>query len=526
MPLPKSPAAILKTVVAALAVTLIALSLWRLMSPMAGLSVTQTTVDGTPVTIYQPGDGATPGPAVVVAHGFAGSRQLMQSYALALARAGYVAVTYDALGHGRHPEPLPGNLTEVTGATVYLLEQLDQVVAYARTLTPDHDRLALLGHSMASDIIVRQAGDDRDTYAAVVAVSMFSPVVTAEVPPNLLVIVGGLEPTVLKDEAARVVAMIADEDPPQWSTTYGDIDAGSGRRMAIAPGVEHIGVLFERTGIAEAVAWIDRAFGRTDADRPDPPARGSWVLILLLAVVVLAWPASALLPRVAEGPGEVGGGMPWRRFWPVAVAPAVLTPLILWPLPTDWLPVLVGDYLLMHFALYGLLSALGLWWLRRRDDAPPPDAPRPTVRWDRLALAALAVTAFAMIGLGGPIHLSVANFLPTADRAWLVPEMMLGTLLFFLVDEWISRGPHRARGAYPATKALFLLSLVPAIALDLNSLFFLIILYPVIALFFVIFGLFSAWSRRATGHPWPAAVASAFVFAWCVAVTFPIVTGE
>jgi len=511
--------------VAVLALATIAVALWRLMTPLAGLDVVRASVERTPVTVYRMAGNAPAGPAVVVAHGFAGSRQLMQSYAVALAHAGYVAVTYDALGHGRHPDPLPGNLTEVTGATVYLLEQLDQVVAYARTLTPDHDRLALLGHSMASDIIVRQAGDDRRTYAAVVAVSMFSPVVTATVPPNLLVVVGGLEPSVLKDEAARAVGMVAAEDPPQWGKTYGDFSDGSARRMAISPGVEHIGVLFGQDGIAEAVAWIDQAFGRTGEGRLAPPARGSWVLILLLTVVTLAWPAASLLPRAVSGPGEIGAGLPWRLLWPVAVAPAVLTPLILWPLPTDWLPVLVGDYLLMHFALYGALSGLGLVWLRRRHPAAATPL-MPSTRWSGFAVATLAVLVFAMIGLGGPIHLFVANFIPTPERAWLVPEIMLGTLLFFLVDEWLTRGQGRARGAYPATKALFLLSLAPAIALDLNNLFFLIILYPVIVLFFVIFGLFSAWSRRATGHPWVAGVASAFVFAWCVAVTFPIVTGE
>ncbi|WP_211369239.1 alpha/beta fold hydrolase [Roseospira navarrensis] len=516
---------LLKAVVALLALAAIVLAMTRLLSPLGGLEITTATVERTPVTIYRAEGQDAPGPAVLVAHGFAGSRQLMQSYAVALAHAGYVAVTYDALGHGQHPGPLPGNLTEETGATVYLLDQLDRVVAHARTLAPGHDRVALLGHSMASDIIVRQAGDAAADYAAVVAVSMFSPVVTAEVPPNLLVVVGELEPGVLKDEAERVVAMIADADPPQWGTTYGAFDTGAARRMAISPGVEHIGVLFGREGIAEAVAWIDQAFGRTDGGEPVPPWRGSWVLVLLAAVVVLVWPATALLPRVvaADGPA-IGAGLPWRRLWPVAVAPAVLTPLILWPLPTDWLPVLVGDYLLLHFALYGALSALGLWWVHRR--APLAGAgPTRGVSWGAFALATLGLTAIVMIGLGGPIHLFVANFLPTAERAWLVPEMMLGTLAFFLVDEWMTRGAGRGRGASVATKALFLASLVPAIALDLNSLFFLIILFPVIVLFFVIFGLVSAWARRRTGHPWVGALVSAFVFAWCVAVTFPIVTG-
>ncbi|MBB4284514.1 alpha/beta hydrolase [Roseospira goensis] len=510
-------------ITAAVALLAIAVALWRLFAPMTEVAVSSATVERTPVTVYRPADGPA-GPAVVVAHGFAGSRQLMQAYALALARNGYVAVTYDALGHGRHPDPLGGNLTEESGATVYLLRQLDGIVAFARDLAPDHDRIGLLGHSMASDIIVRQAGADHDTYAGLVAVSMFSTAVTEEVPPNILVIVGGLEPQVLKDEAQRVVGLVA---PPGTTAepgqTYGSFAAGTARQWRIAPGVEHIGVLYSTDGIAAAVAWLDRAFGRAGAEVTVPPPRGVWILVLLAAVVVLAWPASRLLPVVAARP--VGAALPWRRLWPVAVAPAILTPLILWPLPTDWLPVLVGDYLLMHFALYGALTGLGLWWIHRRFPDTRPVDPPPTA-WGRLALATLMVAAFVMIGLGGTIELFVASFIPTAERALLVPEMMLGTLPFFLVDEWLTRGPARARGGYATTKALFLLSLVPAIALDLSNLFFLIILFPVIVLYFIVFGLFSTWSWRRTHHPWVSGLASAFVFAWCVAVTFPIVTGE
>ncbi len=511
-----------RPLVALVALVVITLALWRLLAPLGPLAIETVSVDGTPVTVYRPaGAPGGAGPAVVVAHGFAGSRQLMQAHAIALARNGYVAVTYDALGHGRHPDPLPGNLTEETGATVHLLEQLDRVVAYARDLTPDHDRLALLGHSMASDIIVRQAGADHETYAGLVALSMYSTAVTKAVPPNLLVVVGALEPRVLKDEAARVVALGAtDTESVVPGETVGSFANGTARRWMIAPGVEHIGILYSQDGIAAALDWLNRAFGRPEAAGVLPPARGGWVLALMVAVVALAWPASRLLPQVSPAP--LGAGVPWRRLWPVAAVPAVLTPLILWPLPHDWLPILVGDYLLAHFALYGLLSGLGLWWLVRRGHARPPRLVRP----GPVLLAAALLGGFVLVGLGTPIELFVAAFRPIPERAWLIPIMMLGTLPFMLVDEWLTRGPGHARLAYAATKALFLLSLVPAIALDLNSLFFLIILYPVIVLYFVLFGALSAWSGQRTGHPWVAGLASALVFAWCVAVTFPIVSGE
>ncbi len=65
-------------------------------------------VGTTPATVWRlPGD--APAPVVVIAHGFAGSRQLMESFALTLAQAGYIAVSFDFLGHGRNPVPMSGD---------------------------------------------------------------------------------------------------------------------------------------------------------------------------------------------------------------------------------------------------------------------------------------------------------------------------------------------------------------------------------------------------------------------------------
>jgi hypothetical protein len=69
----------------------------------------------------------------------------------------------------------------------------------------------------------------------------------------------------------------------------------------------------------------------------------------------------------------------------------------------------------------------------------------------------------------------------------------------------------------------FLLSLVLAIALNPQRLFFLAIIVPAILLLFVIYGLFSRWTSARTASPAVAAVANALAFAWFVALTFPLV---
>ena len=178
-------------IVAGLALALVLLALHRLTGPLQDVTVTTGVVGATPVTVFET-TGAPPGPPVVIAHGFAGSEALMRAFAITLAKNGYTAVTFDFLGHGRHPEPLRGDVRAEDGVMPAMIGQIGEVADFARELTGT-ERIAILGHSMASDLIVRFAQDQGDAVAAVVAVSMFAPTLDAQSPNNLLVIVGNLE---------------------------------------------------------------------------------------------------------------------------------------------------------------------------------------------------------------------------------------------------------------------------------------------------------------------------------------------
>ncbi|HEX8375701.1 MAG TPA: alpha/beta fold hydrolase, partial [Geminicoccaceae bacterium] len=372
-------------VVAVAALVAIALGLWRLAGATSGLEVTRTNAGSVPVTVFRPASpdpAAPPAPLVVIAHGFAGSQQLMQPFAVTLARNGYVAVTFDFPGHGRNPAPMTGGLADEDARTRTLMDALDGVVALGRSLPgTDGRRYALLGHSMASDIVVRYARAHPEVEATV-AVSLFSIGVTADSPRNLLVVDGALEAGPLTDEGYRIVGMAAGGQA-QESTTYGSFADGTARRLALADGVEHIGVLYSRESMAEALGWLDQALGRQGGPGY-LDARGPTLGLLYLGLVALAYPLSRLLPQVASTP--LGAGLPWRRLLPVALVPALVTPLVLRVLPTDFLPILLGDYLTMHFGLYGLLTAAGMW----ASGTPIGQGAPVHVPWGKLAVAVLA----------------------------------------------------------------------------------------------------------------------------------------
>jgi pimeloyl-ACP methyl ester carboxylesterase len=499
---------------AVLALFVIGAALWNLQAARDGLKIEHVAIDGTPATIFQLPSGK-PGPVVVIAHGFAGSQQLMQSFALTLAHNGFTAITFDFAGHGRNPEPLSGSITEEAGATARLLAELGRVAAYARPL--GDGRLAVLGHSMASDIVVRFAKLSPDV-AATIAVSMFSREVTSTRPSNLLVIVGDWE-EMLKREALRAVGLASAPARAEANVTYGNVATGTGRRVAISPLTEHVGVLYSRASTQEAVAWLDATFATTRKSNTYLDASGGWILLLLAAVVALAFEISTWLPTVCDRPA--GAGLPWRRLWLPLLLPMVATPLLLRVMPTHFLPVLVGDYLAAHFALYGLITAACIVWLPGSRPIPGYGA----MSTDALVAATVAVVAFGFIAIVWPLNAYVTSFIPGPERVPLVAAMLVGTLLYFLSDEWLTRGEGAGRGAYIASKAAFLVSLAVAVGLDFERLFFLVIIIPVIVVFFLVYGLFSRWAYERTRHPFVAGIANAIAFAWAIGVSFPLMAG-
>lgn len=511
------------TLVALLALIAIACAVWQLERTAQGVSVRTDRVGTAPVTVFRPAGAATatatPAPVVLIAHGFAGSQQLMQPFALTLARNGFTSITFDLPGHGRNPAPMVGGLADPDASLRTLLASMAEMGAYARQLAGgENARYAVIGHSMASDIVVRHA-QTRPEVQATVGVSLFAPSITASSPPdsprNLLIVAGALEPEMMAKEALRAMAPVAG-NTAALDTDYGRFDKGSARRATLAPGVEHIGVLYSGVTLSASLAWLQRAFGQPVNPRPFIDARGPWLGLLLLGIVALAWPLSRGLPRVRQpAVFERRRWWGWRGQAMLSFAPALLTPLLLWPVPGDFMPLLLGDYLLLHLALYGALTMAALWLCGDRPQALDPG------RRGAAIVAVLLTSAFALLAVGVPIDRYVFNVQPTTNRLPFIAAMLAGTLPWLLADEWLGRGQQAARGAYIVAKGAFLLSLVVAIALNPYRLFFLALIVPAILLLFLIYGLLSRWVGQRTGHPAVAGIALAVTFACFIAVTFP-----
>ena len=472
----------------AVALILIAGSLAVLEGARRGVAVTHVAVGDTPVTGYAMPD--TDGPVVVIAHGFAGSRQMMQGYALPLARAGYRVFSFDFLGHGRHPLPMSGDVTSVEGTTRLLMAQTGAVID---AVSDGQWPVALLGHSMATDVLARVAAE-RDDVGPVVLVSAFSRAITADSPRDLLMITGAWEPG-LRDAALSAARLVSPAATEGETVTAGPVV----RRAEVAPLSDHVSILQNRAARAAAVRWIDRAYGRSSDPAIWPTG---WAILGLLGGLVLIFGGVA---RLLPAPGIAEEGLTWRQVAIASVLPAGLAPLVAVPLDPQLLPVLVADYLALHLAVFGLIQ-LGLM---RRWRVPI----------GRISVPALLLVLGWCCLVGLALDRYVANFWPTPGRFWIVAAMALGAVPFMVADQVLTL---RARfGQRLVLRAGFLVSLGVAVALDFHGLFFLLMIAPVVLVFYLIFGTVGRASTVRAG-PLASGLALGLVLAWALGVSFPL----
>jgi hypothetical protein len=220
--------------------------------------------------------------------------------------------------------------------------------------------------------------------------------------------------------------------------------------------------------------------------------------------VGLAWPLSALAPR-----GPRPATLPRRDFALALGAASLATPLVLWPVEIEILPVLVADYLALHLLVFGLV-ACGILWARGH---------RPG-GW-RMAVG-LALAVYGIAVFGGALDRYVASFMPYAGRLPIIAAIAVGAVAFLLADTWLSGAGTAPLWRRATAKLGFFVSLGIAVALDFEGLFFLLIILPVIVLYFAVFGTMGGWLGRRTGAVGGIGAGLGLVLAWSLGVSFPM----
>ncbi|SHJ62384.1 Alpha/beta hydrolase family protein [Palleronia salina] len=459
-----------------LAVGLLLLSAWQLERAEGGLDIRHDRLGDTPAT-FLTRTGRTPEGWVIVSHGFAGSRQMMHALSLSLARTGLGVISIDSIGHGRHPGVLSPDVTRIEGTTAQLVDQMGPVIAAAPGPV-----VALLGHSMATDIILR-AGRAAGI-GQLVAISMYSETLSPDWPPALLVVSGQWESR-LRDVALDAARMVEADVLEGETAEEGEVR----RRTAVAPWVGHVGVLWSPTTARAARNWL------TGAATP-PALTGPWIVLLLGSMLAAG--------RIATGwaaKGDLAPALPARSFW--------LAGLL--PLPLAGLGALaVSDAALFGmagFAPLGLALAVpGMAWL--------------VVGWSRLGRPGAGLALFALWSLAFALLLDRygASFLPTGPRVALALALLPATLAYALGEAVLLASSGIVRRVALRLAVLALLGGLMFAAPARIGLTFTVL--PVLVLFWLVFGTVARPIARR--RPGAAGLGLGAALAWSIAASTPL----
>jgi len=457
---------------------------------LAGRGVEQRSVviGPTPISVYVP-EGATvaSAPGVVVAHGFAGSRQLMHSWSLALARAGFVVATPDLAGHGSNTQRLAQSSTALVDDVTRALAALRDVEAV------DHRRLGLLGHSMGSGAVLAAALADTEGIRAVVAVSPTDAAVTATAPRDLLLLAGSNERRFVANAESLLERAGGARSAP---------GAGDARALEIIPHVEHVSILFSGVAQQRSVTWLAAALEHAPRDATRSEPLFAWLLTVIGAILLWQHVARRYVTP-AEDARRTSGAWAMAGVGGLAATASLVIVARSMTL-SDLTGVLVAAELGLWFALTGAA------WLRFGVRPARPDA-------RDLGWGILAASLLVMLGAVG--ERSWLAWWPTGPRTALVAPLALAVLPFLLAMMSVLQGNRGIRllGGWASIAAMTLLTLGAA-AFTVPGIGFLVLILPLLPL---VLGLVVAVGG-VTDRPWAAALSGSLFLGWLLAVLFPL----
>lgn len=483
-----------------MAFCLIGICWWGVVVARAELVVRSLYREGVPLLYVTP-QTQQKIPGVLVAHGFAGSKQLMLGYAHVLAHAGYGVMLWDFGGHGINRIPLEKDSLQkyIDIATGALLEQPEI----------DPSRLALVGHSMGSGAVMSAAIRDNNRYTATVAISPTSAEVTSSSPANLQLQAGSNE-GVFVANAEKLLKQAGGENQ-----NFVDKKA---RSLVIVPNADHISILFSNYSHQSVKNWLNATFRLTDNSQYIDRRMSWYILHLLTWLFILAVAAPMLKKLLPHKPYKLSAIKTWGGL---AIVP-VITPigLILINLAIGilkWFNLIQVE--MQNIGGFLLSGVLGIWffiagtvWLGiiRR-------LPRPKINSLLMGLLLFGVlwVAFGAI----------------ADRVWLqwlliTPRFILWLLLSFACLPWFlasglvqqNTGIFQRFVWWLAQNLAIISGLLVAIYF-LPQLGFLLMLLPIFPIIIALLSFVAAQVDDA----WSYALGSTLFFAWIIAAVFPLV---
>jgi len=480
-----------------------------------------------PVIEMRPASGET-ALVAIVAHGFAGSKDLMTGFGDELARAGITTYLFDFPGHGESPVPLADN-TFSGRAAQDNITTVGEVVTYARThnSATSHPNIILLGHSMGSaavgDYSMAHPDDDIVSTILVSPVGQEQPTLTQ--PKNLLMLVGQNDIPFTIVNSTRMLRLGCGLSQSQaLPAECGNPADGTGRRAVVLAGLNHITILNASSTYDEVLNWLHRAYPNlVDTGHMQSNIRLFWLLLGIAGIILAVFPLSSLALDMFDIYGIV---RPFRGqdvvFFDLCtmVGIAVAIAIQYFWRPFGFIHVLLVDYVSGYFFITAVVLALLVYIIRGM-------APLPVFRQTtKQIVLGILLWLFLYITLGQLVTFAWQRLTFTLPRLWRFMLVFLIIWPLFLLDEGINRGYQeegtiRAIASSLAFKVLLIAGLFVAILVT-PDLDFLSIVLPVLVLVFLLLVAFGTQIYASGRAAITTATLSALILAWTMSTTLPI----
>ena len=465
----------------------------------------------------------------IIAHGFAGSKEVMTGFGVELARAGITAYLFDFPGHGQSPVPFPNDLSSPRIAQNNL-DALNEVVTYVRThlVANQPPDILLLGHSMGSATVGDYAmahANEPDIITTILVSGGGEEYPTRQQPKNLLILAGEDDIPGAISGGERLIQEACNLSRIQRiPVECGDPMHGTGRRLNILSGLNHLTILNASSTFQEMLHWVQRGYPNAVAhDEMQSNVRLFWLICGITSILLSIFPLSVLLANIFQlrplaRPRSGVDVFLYNMCLLIGIAGAIGI-LSQWQ-PFSFVGLFLADYMTGYFFLTALIAGVLLWLTRRC-------VPLPSIQqfWQQLVMS-IILSVFLYITLGQITSFAWENVRFTGPRLWRFAMVFVLILPFFLLDESINRGYQEHRFGQAIVSSLvskaFLVNGLFVSLLLIPSLSFLSIILPVLFLLFLLLIAFSIQFYRNRRTTLVTALLSTFLIAWCLSITFPI----
>ena len=474
-------------------------SLFKLLNYEKHIETTYEIFENTPIVISAPIETIN-NKLIFISHGFAGSTSFMRPIAISLAKAGFITIRFDFLGHGRHPQPYTGDITTVEGATQNFVKQTNSILThYFRKYQKEAG--VIIGHSMASDIVIRSAKRN-SKIEGVIGISTYSNAITPTEPKNLLILNGQWEPP-LRNKAKDMLS-VAGIKNPQESILYGNFQDGTARKAIAVKNSDHIGVLYSTKTQQEIIKWVKQLSSKNLEFIPN--RIGLWAALLFSSLFISFILSLKFLPDRKLRKYQFKFG----RFFFGNVMAAILIPYVLKIYTIKFLTLPAHNYLINHLLLTSVLLIILL----------PIKFDKSLLKSFNLYIFALLFIFFTFV-LGGILDNYVSSFYISDSRIRSFVFLTLGCVPIMVIVQMFYQASKHGWIMGNIGKLSIILSLSISILLDFKQLF--ILGYAVILLiaFGLIFGFLANLINNKYNNFLSVGIANGLVLAWAFATALP-----